>query len=73
MRFLQRNWRLLLAAGLIGAQALVVAVGLWAPNVSPGYRSLFIDKTMMTTPYSDHAFVWPGPDLVPETAVPSNS
>ena len=73
MTYFNRRWRLVLALALIGAQSAIVAVGLWAPRVSPGYRSLFIDKTMMTTPYSDHAFIWPGPDVVPETAVRSNS
>jgi hypothetical protein len=69
MRALRVHWRLALAIGLIGAQAGIVAVGLFAPRVSPGYRALFIDKTMMTEPYDGHTFVWPGPDRVPETAV----
>jgi len=64
------HWRLMLAATLIAAQAAILALGLFHARVSPGYRALFIDHTMMTVPYEDHTFIWPGPDTVPETAVP---
>jgi hypothetical protein len=36
---------LVLALVLFVAQAAIVAVGLFAPNVSPQYRAVFIDKT----------------------------
>ena len=64
------HWRLTLAATLIAAQATILALGLFHAQVSPGYRSLFIDHTMMNVPYEDHTFVWPGPEQVPETTVP---
>ncbi len=70
MLHILRHWRLTLAVTLMALQAGIVAVGLFAPRVSAGYRALFIDKTMMNVPYDDHTFVWPGPDVVPETAVP---
>ncbi len=64
------HWRLILAAALITAQAVVLALGLFDAQVSPGYRALFIDHTMMKGPYESHTFVWPGADTVPEMAVP---
>jgi hypothetical protein len=69
MRAIHTYWRLMLAVTLLALQASVLAVGLFAPRVSPGYRALFIDHTMMTVPYDDHTFIWPGPDLVPETGI----
>ncbi len=67
------HWRLAAALALITAQAALLAFGLLDPHVSKGYRELFIDHTMMKVPYEDHTFIWPGPDTVPETAVPTKS
>jgi hypothetical protein len=66
------HWRLSLALLLLAAQALLLGLGLFDARVSPGYRALFIDHTMMTSPYESHSFVWPGPAVVPEMAVPSH-
>lgn len=40
---------LVLAVLLFAAQAAIVAVGLFAPDVSPQYRAFFIDRS--TTPW----------------------
>lgn len=36
---------LALALALFAAQAAIVAIGLFAPNVTQQYRAVFIDKT----------------------------
>jgi hypothetical protein len=54
------SWKLAVAAVLMVLQAGILAIGLFAPRVSPGYRAFFIDHS------SD---IWPAPKLVPETSV----
>jgi hypothetical protein len=70
---LHAGWQLAIATTLIAAQLALLGFGLLDPHVSKGYRALFIDHTMMTEPYESHTFIWPGPDTVPETAVPTKS
>ena len=50
--------RLALAVMLLAAQAGILAVGLFRPNVSDTYRAVFIDKTLddwPETPYGQPA------------------
>lgn len=70
MGTIRLHWRLALALGLIGLQAAILGVGLWAPRVSPGYRALFIDKTLRGMPFGDHSVIWPDRVQVPEMNVP---
>ncbi len=57
---LRTSWKLAAALVLMALQAGILAIGLFAPRVSPGYRAFFIDHTSAT---------WPAPKLVPETSV----
>ncbi len=59
MRAFAASWRLVLAVALIALQAAVLAVGLFAPDVSPGYRAFFIDHSTTELP---------SPATAPETS-----
>ncbi len=63
-----RSWKLALACLIGAAQAAILAVGLFHPSVSPGYRAYFIDHTIR-----HRTDWWPGPDIVPETALAPTS
>jgi hypothetical protein len=68
MSLIRRSWRLALFCLLVAMQASVLAIGLFRPSVSPGYRAYFIDHTM-----AHRTDWWPGPDIVPETALQPTS
>lgn len=60
----RHTWRLTLCCGLVAAQATILALGLFHPRTSPGFRAYFIDRTVPLV-----GEWWPGPEEVPETAI----
>jgi hypothetical protein len=60
----RHTWRLTLGCVLVVAQAGILALGLFHPRTSPGFRAYFIDRTVPLV-----GEWWPGPAEVPETAI----